>query len=217
MGAGETTHMLGKQGLATMAVSKKAPARNLTREVQSRAYRSPEVILTCRVYNYKIDTWGAGCIMGELMKLTPRYTLGYQLQAKENGKWIDTNLFGTGDSCYPMSPCLDMITSKKTVYSQDDQFGLIILKLDSLKEEDKDFIDGQSKENYLNYFQNFVENDMVTRTDPLRTQFRDFNPKVTDLLFSLLQFNPNKRPSCEAALKMKVFDAVRNDSLEAMF
>ena len=33
--------------------------------VQSRSYRAPEVILGCK-YDYKIDIWSLGCIIGEL-------------------------------------------------------------------------------------------------------------------------------------------------------
>lgn len=47
--------------------------RNLTREVQTRVYRAPEVILTCRNYDEKIDIWSMGCILGELLTLTPAY------------------------------------------------------------------------------------------------------------------------------------------------
>ena len=38
---------------------------HLSSYVQSRSYRAPEVILGCK-YDYKIDIWSLGCIIGEL-------------------------------------------------------------------------------------------------------------------------------------------------------
>jgi len=38
---------------------------HLSSYVQSRSYRAPEVIIGCK-YDYKIDIWSLGCILGEL-------------------------------------------------------------------------------------------------------------------------------------------------------
>ena len=43
---------------------KKKGDRNLTMCVQTRNFRSPEIILTSSVYDYKIDMWSVGCILG---------------------------------------------------------------------------------------------------------------------------------------------------------
>ena len=41
--------------------------------VSTRWYRAPEVLLRSTVYNSPIDTWAAGCIMGELFTLRPLF------------------------------------------------------------------------------------------------------------------------------------------------
>ncbi len=44
--------------------------RSLSRHVQTRWYRSPEVILGNRDYDNKVDMWSIGCILGELVCLS---------------------------------------------------------------------------------------------------------------------------------------------------
>ena len=41
--------------------------RELSNHTQSRWYRAPEVILLEKSYNTKIDIWGAGCIIAEIL------------------------------------------------------------------------------------------------------------------------------------------------------
>ena len=41
--------------------------RSLSKHVQSRWYRAPEVILTEREYDQAIDMWSVGCILAELL------------------------------------------------------------------------------------------------------------------------------------------------------
>lgn len=43
------------------------PQRPLSPHVCSRAYRAPEVVLSCGVYDQAIDIWSLGCILAELM------------------------------------------------------------------------------------------------------------------------------------------------------
>ena len=38
----------------------------MTEYVATRYYRAPEILLNCGHYNYAIDFWGIGCIMGEM-------------------------------------------------------------------------------------------------------------------------------------------------------
>lgn len=38
--------------------------------IQTRWYRSPEIVLTEKTYNESIDIWSAGLILGELMQAT---------------------------------------------------------------------------------------------------------------------------------------------------
>ena len=70
------------------AQQRRSTKRNLTREVQTRVYRSPEVILTCRNYDEKIDCWSMGCILGELLTLMHRGFVG-PVALSTSGSTID--------------------------------------------------------------------------------------------------------------------------------
>ena len=136
------------------AQQRRSTKRNLTREVQTRVYRSPEVILTCRNYDEKIDCWSMGCILGELLTLTPAYArMQAHIQAQNNNNY---RFIFQGDSCYPISPCVEINSvqtpSHEKCYSSDDQIAKIIRKLGYLDGADKNFIEAKSKLEYLEYF-----------------------------------------------------------------
>ncbi len=44
-----------------------------TEYISTRWYRSPECLLTDGYYNYKMDIWGAGCVMFEITSLSPLF------------------------------------------------------------------------------------------------------------------------------------------------
>ena len=68
--------------------------RDLTPTVQTRFYRSPEVILMDKSYDKASDIWSVGLILAELM------------QVLENGGSFLKNSVALiqGNSCYPISP-----------------------------------------------------------------------------------------------------------------
>eukprot|EP00947_MAST-08B_sp_MAST-8B-sp1_P006564 g6564.t1 len=45
----------------------------MTDYIATRWYRPPEVILSCPHYGYAVDMWGAGCVLGELLKRKPLF------------------------------------------------------------------------------------------------------------------------------------------------
>ncbi|KAI8970191.1 kinase-like domain-containing protein [Mycotypha africana] len=47
------------------------PNRQMTSEVVTRWYRSPELLLGAKEYSYAVDIWAVGCIFAELMLRTP--------------------------------------------------------------------------------------------------------------------------------------------------
>ena len=54
--------------------------RSVSPHVNARAYRAPEVILTERSYNYKIDMWSLGCCAAEMLycaNTSPIKTIDY--------------------------------------------------------------------------------------------------------------------------------------------
>eukprot|EP00760_Papus_ankaliazontas_P025445 PhM_4_TR2711/c0_g1_i1/m.37517/K08817/CCRK; cell cycle related kinase len=56
---------LGDFGLAR--AYDKDKTKDLTHEVATRWYRSPELLLGCRHYGPAVDMWGVGCILAELL------------------------------------------------------------------------------------------------------------------------------------------------------
>lgn len=44
-----------------------------TEYISTRWYRAPECLLTDGYYNYKMDIWGAGCVMFEIISLFPLF------------------------------------------------------------------------------------------------------------------------------------------------
>ncbi|KAI9483516.1 MAG: kinase-like domain-containing protein [Benjaminiella poitrasii] len=47
------------------------PGRQMTCEVVTRWYRSPELLFGAKEYSYAVDIWAVGCIFAELMLRTP--------------------------------------------------------------------------------------------------------------------------------------------------
>jgi cyclin-dependent kinase 7 len=47
------------------------PSRQMTSQVVTRWYRSPELLFGAKEYSYAIDIWAVGCIFAELMLRTP--------------------------------------------------------------------------------------------------------------------------------------------------
>jgi renal tumor antigen len=44
-----------------------------TEYISTRWYRAPECLLTDGYYNYKMDVWGAGCVLFEVLALSPLF------------------------------------------------------------------------------------------------------------------------------------------------
>ena len=45
----------------------------LTEYISTRWYRAPECLLTDGYYTYKMDIWGVGCVMYEVLSLCPLF------------------------------------------------------------------------------------------------------------------------------------------------
>lgn len=50
------------------------PLTQLTPNVTTLWYRPPEVVLGSQFYDLGVDTWGAGCVIGEMVKGAPLFT-----------------------------------------------------------------------------------------------------------------------------------------------
>ena len=73
--------------------------------VGSRFYRAPEIILNDLSYDFAIDIWSIGCIMGELLLNfveSPNESADEKSTDQEFDPNEKTYLF-PGDSCFPLS------------------------------------------------------------------------------------------------------------------
>ena len=120
--------------------------------VGSRFYRAPEIIICDPEYDFSVDIWSIGCILGELLLNFIEYE-----KSPSDGQPISYDLHDIfmfpGDSCYPISPlhasnqknsCSDNIN-----VSSDDQMIKILEVLGSLNESDLSFVDDEQKRLYI--------------------------------------------------------------------
>ena len=100
--------------------------RDLSQEVQTRYYRAPEVILTNKSYDFAVDVWGIGLVLGEM------------LRKKDHRDQFKRSEIFQGNSCYPISPFND---EDEHVVDKDDQLACILRKYPKLsKDEDLSFV-----------------------------------------------------------------------------
>lgn len=96
-------------GLSRSLPEVKKHRRSLTTHVASRWYRAPELILNKEDYDFQVDMWSLGCVLGELISFSDPYR---PKKIPKSGLAIFK-----GTSCYPLSPCEEMLNSK----NQDTQ------------------------------------------------------------------------------------------------
>lgn len=120
-----------KQSIAEELISTRKQRKNQTRELSnhiiSRWYRPPEIILLEKDYNCAVDIWSMGCILSEMLYSTEIYKNDSKKDYKGKKKYLFPGL-----SCYPLSPCKEMIDSKEqdvNIISDQDQLKLILDRL----------------------------------------------------------------------------------------
>lgn len=121
----------GRQAIADELISTRKQRRNRARELSnhiiSRWYRPPEIILLEKDYNCAVDIWSLGCILSEMLYSTEVYKKDSRKDYKGKNKYLFPGL-----SCYPLSPCKEMIDSKDqdvNIISDQDQLKLILDRL----------------------------------------------------------------------------------------
>mmetsp|Transcript_19435 Transcript_19435/g.29874 ORF Transcript_19435/g.29874 Transcript_19435/m.29874 type:complete len:257 (-) Transcript_19435:248-1018(-) len=105
------------------------PERRNSAHVQTRYYRSPEVILLERDYDERIDLWSLGCVLGEMLLSLPCY----------RREVMALRILFPGQSCYPLSPISGTDEAKIKV-TINDQLRCILRVLGKLSDEDKAFV-----------------------------------------------------------------------------
>ncbi len=94
--------------------------RRISNHVVTRWYRAPEVILLDKNYDWGIDIWSAGCVLGEMLQSLTQYL-------RQGAKLSDRVMF-PGKSCYPLSPAESDPAQVKDE-CEEDQIRIIISTL----------------------------------------------------------------------------------------
>ena len=114
--------------------------RQMSKGVQSRWYRAPEVILTEKYYDQAIDMWSIGCIIHELLYCCKDNLDGGKADLDE---FISVRHAFRGHSCFPLSPCREAIQAKdisRNIVSKNDQLIKINKAKGRLSQFDLSFI-----------------------------------------------------------------------------
>lgn len=78
----------------------------MSARIGSRFYRAPELIVCQKDYDYSIDIWSVGCILGELLLNFVEQDKDQDHSNKKKTRKDFSKIFMfPGDSCYPLSPC----------------------------------------------------------------------------------------------------------------
>ena len=117
-------------------MTKKIKERKLSKHVQSRWYRAPEVIVNNPDYDQKIDIWSIGCVLSDIIN---------QLDETED-KYESRTIF-PGSSCYPLSPFPKGDDDKVTIDKDDQLFKILEHKPHS--EKDFGFIKDNLAKQYV--------------------------------------------------------------------
>lgn len=176
--------------------------KQLTKHVVTRWYRAPEVILAQDTYTYKIDIWSVGCIFAELLSMM-----------KENfSHFTERQPLFPGETCRLLSPTFadndDGLKEYSEKDNKNDQLGKIFQVIGTPKEgDDLSYIKHEKAIQYLKCFKPCPRMD-------LGNMYPAADKRAIQLLYSMLEFNPNNRISAEDALKDEYFDEIRLEEQE---
>ena len=163
--------------------------QKLTKHIATRWYRAPEVVLL-NEYSTPVDVWSMGCVFGELLSKLP-------------GSTHKGALF-PGKTCYPMSPyCrLNHDGLSPDILESEDQLNVIFSVIGTPSEPDLSFLQDTNTAMYVRNFGKRREVDF-------REWYQSATEEAIDLLKGMLEFNPEKRVTVQAALAHPYFASVR--------
>lgn len=144
-------------------------------------------------YDYGVDTWAIGCVIGEIMKMI----------RSSDSKPIAHGALFPGYCCYPLSPAdKDQGEVNGFPFNKDDQLFYILELLGSPDpNSDLKFI---SDKEALEYIKSIPKH----KRSRLHEMYPNADLDGIDLLQQLLTFDPAKRISIEKCLKHPFFSDV---------
>lgn len=158
---------------------------HLSSYVQSRSYRAPEVILGCK-YDYKIDIWSLGCIIGEL------YT-GNVLFQNDTVQGLLARVVGI------MGPFPDDML--KTGRLVDNFFTKEKLLYQEVTDEEKNKHLSEEMAELLKQKKKSKIQIMVPKKTSLKARLRTDDAMFLDFIRCLLDVDKDRRPSAKEALQ----------------
>mmetsp|Transcript_14576 Transcript_14576/g.43637 ORF Transcript_14576/g.43637 Transcript_14576/m.43637 type:complete len:442 (-) Transcript_14576:281-1606(-) len=166
----------------------------MTTYVVTRWYRAPEIILQ-EPYSSAIDIWSAGCIYKELLELTP-------------GSRFRTGALFPGRYCIPFS----FDDADEQVRHRHDQLAVICRTLAPPTVSEFGWASATSRAEVERVCRGWSSLEAEGRERQRRQYLTEACPVATpcevDLLASLLELDPTKRPDAAAALEHAYFDAL---------
>eukprot|EP00913_Durusdinium_trenchii_P020285 g19058.t1 len=180
-----------------------------TEYVGTRWYRAPEVVLTSTEYTAAVDMWSAGCILGELM-----------------GRKV---MFKGGDFLDQIKTICSILGTPEEPRSQNLQIEHPPLWMSWPKPQTSSSISGHSfippwtrEDSELSFIppENSAARAFMKgrfeRMPPqnFRVLYPDASESQCDLLAQLVQFDPNKRPNAQLALRHPYLDDLHDEDDE---
>mmetsp|Transcript_99387 Transcript_99387/g.207045 ORF Transcript_99387/g.207045 Transcript_99387/m.207045 type:complete len:476 (+) Transcript_99387:85-1512(+) len=156
--------------------------RALTKHVQTRFYRAPELCLLQDEYSEAIDMWSAGCIFAELTQLLPGFPVEERMP-----------LF-VGSTCFPLSP--DPHQPSSCIHhsrSRRDQLNVVFDLIGTPSEAEAAQLDREDALQYLRCF-------TPRRGEGLEHRLPHINGHYLQILKQLLRFGPQDRPDTHTIL-----------------
>ena len=167
-----------------------------TKLVVSRWYRAPELILTDPNYGAAIDTWSAGCTLGELLAMQ-------QSVCANTHERRERHVLFPGESCFPLES-----GRAADVHLRTDQLNMIFSLIGTPTARDIDRVKNEQARSYLRSLR-------AVAPAVLADKFPGTDPQALDLLSKLLRFDPDARLTAKEAVAHPYFDSVRRPHWEA--
>jgi p38 MAP kinase len=178
---------------------RKKAKRQMSSEIMTRWYRSPEICLTEKHYDKSVDIWSMGIILSEMLFCSTPYANDPKFDSSKR-------FLFNGNSSFPLSPKGDGI-------EESDQLMKILNYYPELDtERDLSFLSDEESKKFVKSLHDGLKDSAKS----LKCSFPKTKPELLELLESMLQFNPHHRQTANELLQHKIFDKVRDRNNESI-